>query len=50
MVTLLLVLSCVLMAGAAAAGLLLTAEDQAAGPSGSLPSNGLSDLPRIEPR
>lgn len=51
MFTLLLVFSCVLMAGLAAAGLLLSAEDQGSEPVGpSLANNGLSDLSGVEPR
>ena len=51
MFTLLLVLSCVLMAGVAAAGLLLCAEDQGSEPMGPAPGNGgLSDLSGVEPR
>jgi hypothetical protein len=51
MFVLLLVCSCVLMAGLAAVGLLLSADDQgpeSVGPS--LSDNGLSDLSRVEPR
>ena len=51
MFTLLLVLSCVLMAGVAAAGLLLSAEEQGAEPVGPVSDdNGLSDLSLVEPR
>lgn len=51
MFTLLLVLSCVLMAGLAAAGLLLCAEEQGSEPMGPTPgSSGLPDLSRVEPR
>lgn len=51
MFTLLLVLLCVLMAGLAAAGLLLSAEEQGSEPVGpTLGTNGLSDLSRVEPR
>ena len=51
MFTLLLVLSCVLMAGVAAAGLLLSAQEQGAEPAGPVSDDhGLSDLSGIEPR
>ncbi|MBU1333844.1 MAG: hypothetical protein KJ944_18515 [Alphaproteobacteria bacterium] len=48
MFTLLLVLSFIVMAGLAAAGLLLSAADQGAGTEASTPS--LSDLSSVEPR
>ncbi|MFN4212309.1 MAG: hypothetical protein ACK4G5_17215 [Devosia sp.] len=48
MLTLLLVLSFIVMAGLAAAGLLLSAEDQGAGPEAGRPS--LSDFAPVKPR
>lgn len=51
MFTLLLVLSCMLVGGLAAAGLLLSAEDQGSEPQGpTLRNNGLSKLSRTDPR
>jgi hypothetical protein len=49
MFTLLVVVSCVVAAGLAAVGLLLSAEDRGSEPAGPSPSNkGLSDLSRVE--
>jgi hypothetical protein len=51
MLTLLLVLSCLLMAGVAAAGLLLSAEEQRVEPAGPVSDDrGLSDLSLVDPR
>lgn len=47
MFTLLVVVSCVVAAGLAAVGLLLSAEDQGSEPAGPS-NNGLSDLSRVE--